>query len=165
LIGEARQLADKLGVEVLAVVLGPPGDATHRFCKEAFHYGADKCYLVEDQVLADYRNDPFTKGMTDLVNKFQPEILLLGATVQGRDLAGSVATCLQTGLTADCTELNIDIENRGLAATRPTFGGSLLCTIVTKNTRPQMATIRPRVCLCLNQTGHELARSLSIRLA
>lgn len=144
LLGEARKLADQLGVDVSGVVLGPPGVASRSFCEEAFHYGADQCYLVADPVLADYRNDPFTKGMTDLVNKFQPEILLLGATVQGRDLAGSVATTLQTGLTADCTELIID-DTRTLAATRPTFGGSLLCTIVTRNTRPQMATVRPRV--------------------
>jgi electron transfer flavoprotein alpha subunit len=145
LMGEARKLADRLGVEVAGVVLGPPGDASRRFCAEAFAHGADLCYLMADPILANYRNDPFTKGLTDLVNAYQPEILLLGATVQGRDLAGSVATTLQTGLTADCTELNIDMDNRGLAATRPTFGGSLLCTIVTKNFRPQMATVRPRV--------------------
>jgi electron transfer flavoprotein alpha subunit len=145
LMGEARKLAGKLGVEVAGVVLGPPGDISRRFCEQAFHYGADLCYLMADPILANYRNDPFTKGLTDLVNTYQPEIVLLGATVQGRDLAGSVATTLQTGLTADCTELNIDMENRGLAATRPTFGGSLLCTIVTKNLRPQMATVRPRV--------------------
>ena len=82
--------------------------------------------------------------MTELVNTYKPEILLLGATVLGRDLAGSVATTLLTGLTADCTELAIDAE-RSLAATRPTFGGSLLCTIHTLNVRPQMATVRPRV--------------------
>ncbi len=145
LMGEARKLADKLGVEVAGVVLGPPGPLSQRFCEQAFHHGADLCYLMADPILADYRNEPFTKGLTDLVNTYQPEIVLLGATVQGRDLAGSVATTLQTGLTADCTELNIDMDNRGLAATRPTFGGSLLCTIVTKNFRPQMATVRPRV--------------------
>lgn len=145
LMGEARKLADKLGVEVAGVVLGPPGETSRGFCEQAFHHGADLCYLMADPILANYRNDPFTRGLTNLVNTYQPEILLLGATVQGRDLAGSVATTLQTGLTADCTELNIDMENRGLAATRPTFGGSLLCTIVTKNFRPQMATVRPRV--------------------
>jgi electron transfer flavoprotein alpha subunit len=82
--------------------------------------------------------------MTDLVNLYKPEIVLLGATTMGRDLAGSVATTLLTGLTADTTELAIDDE-RSLAATRPTFGGSLLCTIHTLNYRPQMATVRPRV--------------------
>lgn len=145
LLGEGRKLADRLGVELSGVVMGAPGLPTRRFCEEAFFHGANICYLIEDTVLANYRNESFTKGLTDLVNKYQPEILLLGATTQGRDLAGSVATTLQTGLTADCTELNIDPDNRGLAATRPTFGGSLLCTIITKNYRPQMATIRPRV--------------------
>jgi electron transfer flavoprotein alpha subunit len=162
LLGEGRKLADQLGVELAGVVLGGPGDAqgrasaagdrmsgaardTREFCHEAFRYGADLCYLVEDPVLAHYRNQPYTKALTDLVNKHQPEILLLGATTLGRDLAGSVATTLQTGLTADCTGLAIDPENRSLAATRPTFGGSLLCTIVTLNYRPQMATVRPRV--------------------
>lgn len=96
-------------------------------------------------MLTDYRNEPFTKGLTDLVNKYQPEIMLLGASTLGRDLAGSVATTLKTGLTADCTELNVDLDARSLLATRPTFGGSLLCTIQTLNYRPQMATVRPRV--------------------
>ena len=145
LLGEGRKLADALGVELCGVVLGPPGQTTRGFCAQAFHYGADRCYLIEDPLLADYRNEAFTRGLTDLVNTFQPEILLLGATTLGRDLAGSVATTLKTGLTADCTELNIDPENRSLAATRPTFGGSLLCTIQTLNYRPQMATVRPRV--------------------
>ena len=145
LLGEGRKLADQLGVELAGVVLGAPGIATRHYCEEAFQYGADLCYVIEDPLLTNYRNEPFTKALTDLVNTYQPEILLLGATTQGRDLAGSVATTLQTGLTADCTELAIDPENRSLAATRPTFGGSLLCTIVTLNYRPQMATVRPRV--------------------
>ena len=145
LLGEGRKLADQLGVELAGVVLGAASEDTRRFCKEAFCHGADLCYLIEDPVLAHYRNQPYTKALTDLVNKHQPEILLLGATTLGRDLAGSVATTLQTGLTADCTGLAIDPENRSLAATRPTFGGSLLCTIVTLNYRPQMATVRPRV--------------------
>lgn len=145
LLGEGRKLADKLGVPLAGVVMGEGGEDTRRFCQEAFYHGADLCYLMEDSLLKDYRNQPFTKGMTDLVNAYKPEILLLGATTLGRDLAGSVATTLQTGLTADCTELNIDPEIRSLLATRPTFGGSLLCTIQTLNYRPQMATVRPRV--------------------
>ena len=145
LLGEGRKLADQLGVELAGVVMGAPGEDTRKFCFDAMHYGADLCYLMEDGLLKDYRNEPFTKGLTDLVNTHQPEILLIGATTLGRDLAGSVATTLKTGLTADCTGLAIDPENRSLAATRPTFGGSLLCTIVTLNYRPQMATVRPRV--------------------
>lgn len=144
LLGAGRILADKLKVELAAVVLGPRGPETQHAAQEAFCYGADLAYLVSDDVLTDYRNEPYTKAMTDLVNTYKPEILLLGATTLGRDLAGAVATTLLTGLTADSTELDVDAEG-SLAATRPTFGGSLLCTIYTLNYRPQMATVRPRV--------------------
>ncbi|HYA79470.1 MAG TPA: electron transfer flavoprotein subunit alpha/FixB family protein, partial [Methylocystis sp.] len=120
------------------------GEATNAVLHEAFCYGADLAYLVADDLLKDYRNESYTKALTDLVNAYKPEILLLGATTLGRDLAGSVATTLLTGLTADCTELDVDAEG-SLAATRPTYGGSLLCTIFTLNYRPQMATVRPRV--------------------
>ena len=145
LMGQGRRLADQLGVELCGVVMGSPSAALDAQCEAAFHYGADRCYRVASPVLADYRNVPFTRALTDLVEAHQPEILLLGATTLGRDLAGSVATTLRTGLTADCTELAIDPEDRSLLATRPTFGGSLLCTIVTLNYRPQMATVRHRV--------------------
>ncbi|ASW03088.1 electron transfer flavoprotein subunit alpha/FixB family protein [Paraburkholderia aromaticivorans] len=145
LLGEARKLADTLGSRVGVAVLGGADEPLEQFAAEAFTYGADDAYIVHDPVLRGYRNEPFTKGLTDLVNRHQPEILLLGATSTGRDLAGSVATTLLTGLTADCTELNIDPVSRALAATRPTFGGSLLCTIMTLAYRPQMATVRPRV--------------------
>jgi len=144
LMGAGRVLADKLGVDLAAVVVGAKNEETQAVVRETFCYGADLCYLVADDILKDYRNESYTKALTDLVNTFKPEILLLGATTLGRDLAGSVATTLLTGLTADCTELDVDAEG-SLAATRPTFGGSLLCTIFTLNYRPQMATIRPRV--------------------
>ncbi|MPW18821.1 Electron transfer flavoprotein, alpha subunit [Paraburkholderia piptadeniae] len=145
LLGEARKLADKLASNVAVVALGGTDEPLEQFATQAFSFGADKAYVIHDPVLLGYRNEPFTKGLTDLVNKYRPEILLLGATSMGRDLAGSVATTLSTGLTADCTELNIDPASRALAATRPTFGGSLLCTIMTLAYRPQMATVRPRV--------------------
>jgi electron transfer flavoprotein alpha subunit len=145
LLGEARKLADKLGVEVGAVVLGAEGPDLNRICGDAISYGADIVYKVADPVLADYRTDPYCRVMTDVVNAFKPEIVLLGATTLGRDLAGAIATTLVTGLTADCTELDIYLDNRSLAATRPTFGGTLLCTIQTLAYRPQMATVRPRV--------------------
>jgi len=143
LMGAGRQLADKLQVGVAGILMGGPDEPLDAFAHEAYAFGADRCYVVRDPVLKGYRNEPFTKGLTDLVNRYQPEIMLLGATTMGRDLAGSVATTLGTGLTADCTELHID--GRALAATRPTFGGSLLCTIMTLAYRPQMATVRPRV--------------------
>jgi electron transfer flavoprotein alpha subunit len=144
LLGEGRKLADKLNVELGGVVMGASKDDLLRAAAECFEFGADVVYLIADGVLAHYRNDPFSKALTELVNVYKPEILLLGATTLGRDLAGSVATTLLTGLTADTTALAIDDE-RSLAATRPTFGGSLLCTIHTLNYRPQMATVRPRV--------------------
>jgi electron transfer flavoprotein alpha subunit len=144
LLGEGRKLADKLGVELAGVLLGGDHAALKAAATEVWEHGADLVYIAADKVMEHYRNEPYSQVLTDLVNKYQPEVLLLGATVLGRDLAGSVATTLLTGLTADCTELEID-DDRCLAATRPTFGGSLLCTIFTLNTRPQMATIRPRV--------------------
>lgn len=145
LLGEARKLADKLGVEVGAVVLGAESPDLNRICGDAISYGADIVYKVTDPALADYRTDPYCRVMTDVVNTHKPEIVLLGATTLGRDLAGAIATTLATGLTADCTELDIYADNRSLAATRPTFGGTLLCTIQTLAYRPQMATVRPRV--------------------
>lgn len=145
LIGEGRKLADTLDVQLAGVLMGGPDEPLDRFAAEAFAFGANLCYLIRDPVLRGYRNEPFTAGLTRLVNEYQPEIVLLGATTMGRDLAGSVATTLSTGLTADCTALTIDGASRALAATRPTFGGSLLCTIMTLAYRPQMATVRPRV--------------------
>jgi electron transfer flavoprotein alpha subunit len=144
LLGEGRKLAGKLGVELAGVLMGPSAEQLAEAAKECFAHGADLVYRVASPLLAHYRNEPYTRAMTELVNTYKPEIFLLGATTLGRDLAGSVATTLLTGLTADCTELAIDDE-RSLAATRPTFGGSLLCTIHTLNYRPQMATVRPRV--------------------
>jgi electron transfer flavoprotein alpha subunit len=144
LLGEGRKLADKRGVELAGVVMGDDDASIAAAAAACFEYGADAVYTVTDAVLTHYRNESYTRALTDLVNTYKPEILLLGATNLGRDLAGSVATTLKTGLTADCTELAID-EEGSLAATRPTFGGSLLCTIMTLNFRPQMATVRPRV--------------------
>lgn len=144
LLGEGRKLADKLQVELAGVLIGAGADGLEAAAQAAFAHGADVAYIVDDPALAHYRNDPYTRALTELTNTYQPEVMLLGATTLGRDLAGSVATTLKTGLTADSTELAID-DDRSLAATRPTFGGSLLCTIHTLNFRPQMATVRPRV--------------------
>ena len=157
LLGEARKLADQLKVEVAGVVLGKTRDELLKVSGECFEHGADLAYVIADPILEHYRNDPFTKAMTDLVNTYKPEILLLGATTLGRDLAGSVATTLRTGLTADSTALAVDAEG-SLAATRPTFGGSLLCTILTLNFRPQMATVRPRVMAMPDRQPGRLGR-------
>lgn len=164
LMGEGRKLADKLGCDLAGVVIGPPGEGTRAAIADAFCYGADLVYLCEDPLLAHYRNEPYTRALTDIVNTYQPEILLLGATTLGRDLAGSVATTLLTGLTADCTELDVDAD-KSLGATRPTFGGSLLCTIYTLNFRPQMATVRPRVMAMPERVQRDVGRVISHPLA
>jgi len=144
LIGEGRKLADRLGVELAAVILGGDKASLATAAGVCIEHGADLAYIAAHPTMQDYRNEPYTVVMTELVEKYKPEIFLLGATTLGRDLAGAVATTLRTGLTADCTALAID-DVGSLAATRPTFGGSLLCTIHTLNFRPQMASVRPRV--------------------
>ncbi len=142
LMGEGLKISQKLGVELSAVVLGENVDGIRR---EAFQYGAQNVYVIDDPVLKDYRTYPYTFAMTKLVNKHKPEILLMGATSLGRDLAGAVATSLKTGLTADCTKLDVDEAARVLLQTRPAFGGNIMATILCANHRPQMSTVRPRV--------------------
>ena len=142
LMGRGRQLADSLQTELAAVVLG---HNVRHIAEEAVTYGADVVYLVDDEVLAEYRTEPYARTLTALVERHHPEIVLIGATNLGRDLAGSVATTLKTGLTADCTVLEVDAEQRLLLATRPAFNGKQMATILCKTRRPQMATVRPRV--------------------
>ncbi|KXS37099.1 MAG: electron transfer flavoprotein alpha subunit [Candidatus Frackibacter sp. T328-2] len=142
LLGEGRRLAEDLGVELTGVVLG--FDARD-IAYEAISYGADKVYLIDDPVVKNYRTQPYTQAFIQLVEKYKPEIILLGATTVGRDLAGAVATKLETGLTADCTVLEVDHATRHLQQTRPAFGGNIMATILCKKHRPQMATVRPRV--------------------
>jgi electron transfer flavoprotein alpha subunit len=142
LMGGGRILADKLKTELAGVLLG---DGVEHLVKEAFKYGADKVYLMESPVLKDYRNQAYANGVVKLVNKYSPEIILIGATSLGRDLAGSVATLVETGLTADCTELDVETESRYLLQSRPAFGGNIMATILCRHHRPQMATVRPRV--------------------
>ncbi|GGI33637.1 MULTISPECIES: electron transfer flavoprotein subunit alpha/FixB family protein [Bradyrhizobium] len=163
LMGVGRKLADKLKVDLAAVVIGQEGEASQAAATESFCYGADLVYMVADDLLKDYRNESYIKALTKLVNSYKPEILLLGATTLGRDLAGSVATTLRTGLTADCTELDVDADG-SLAATRPTFGGSLLCTIYTLNYRPQMATVRPRVMPVPERCARPIGRIITLPL-
>ncbi len=142
LLGKGRVLADDLGVELAAFVLG---DNVRHLAQEAFGYGADKAYSMESPVLKHYRTESYLRGTVELVNKYKPEILLMGATGLGRDLAGAVATDLKTGLTADCTQLDIDKKMRILEQTRPAFGGNIMATILTETRRPQMASVRPHV--------------------
>lgn len=142
LLGAGRKLAQKLGVELAGVLLG------NQVCSMAdmvYEYGADKVYLVDDPILKYYRTETYMRVFVKLAHEYKPEIILMGATTTGRDLAGAVATDLATGLTADCTGLDIDLNKRLLLATRPAFGGNIMATIVAKEHRPQMATVRPKV--------------------
>ncbi|MGE5310419.1 MAG: FAD-binding protein [Nitrospirota bacterium] len=141
LLGAGRKLADKLGVE-LAVVLMGEGLATAG--KELVGYGADRVYLVEDLALVPFTDEIHAKVLAELVQAKKPEILLAGATATGRSYIPRVAAALRTGLTADCTGLEIG-DDRVLYQTRPAFGGNVMATIICPNRRPQMATVRPRV--------------------
>jgi electron transfer flavoprotein alpha subunit len=142
LLGAGEKLAGELGVELSAFVLC---EGVESLAGEAFAYGARKTYLIDDPVLRNYRTEPYLKGTVDLVRKYKPEVVLIGATGLGRDLAGGMATVLETGLTADCTELTIDRERGLLEQTRPAFGGNIMATILNQHRRPQMASVRPHV--------------------
>ena len=141
LLGVGADLARVRKEELCSVVIG---DHVEHLCQESFVFGASKAYLIDDPVFRCYRTEPYYKAICYLIRKYKPEIMLVGATGLGRDLAGAIATELQTGLTADCTGLAID--DRGfLLQTRPAFGGNIMATILTEGTRPQMATVRPHV--------------------
>ena len=142
LLGEGRKLADKLGVELSAVLLGYN---VENLVDELGAYGADRVILADCELLKDYNTEAYAKVIVDLVHERMPEILLIGATNIGRDLGPRLSSRLYTGLTADCTALDIDPETKGLLQTRPAFGGNVMATIVTPNHRPQMSTVRPGV--------------------
>ena len=141
LLGIGRELADTLGVELCALVLG---DQVEPLCSEAFHWGADRAYCLDAPVFRHYRTEAYSRAICEMVEKHRPEVILMGATGLGRDLAGAIATVLGTGLTADCTGLAIDAD-RNLMQTRPAFGGNIMATIMCDKYRPQMATVRPHV--------------------
>ena len=141
LLGVGATLAKARNTELCSVVIGEKVD---HLAKEAFAYGASKVYLVDDPVFHYYRTESYYKALVYLIEKYKPEIVLVGATGLGRDLAGAVATRLGTGLTADCTGLSID-DKGFLLQTRPAFGGNIMATILTEWTRPQMSTVRPHV--------------------
>ena len=142
LLGEGRRQADKLGVKLTALLLG---DNVAHLADELAKHGADEVLVAEDKNLAHYTTDAYTKVICDLANERKPGILFVGATFIGRDLGPRVAARLNTGLTADCTSIDVEVENGDLLATRPAFGGNLMATIACPDHRPQMATVRPGV--------------------
>jgi len=141
LLGVARGLAATRGSEVSGVL---PGSNVDPMAHEAIEYGADRVYLVEDPRLEPYTSRPFTKVMATLIRKHKPEIVLFGATKNGRDLGGRLHAVIETGLAADCVKLEID-EDGNLDMIRPSFGGKSLAHILCKQHRPQMASARPNV--------------------
>lgn len=142
LLGKGRELADKINNKLSAVLLG---HNIENLSEELIQYGADEVVYVEDENLDVYLTSTYTKALTEVINKKNPDIVLVGATTIGRDLAPRVSATIETGLTADCTSLEIDEENQGLLMTRPAFGGNIMATIICPNNRPQMSTVRPGV--------------------
>lgn len=142
LLGEGRKIADKLGVKLTALLLG---DNIKGLADILGRHGADEVLVAENELLKYYTTDGYTKVICDLANERKPGILFIGATFIGRDLGPRVAARLSTGLTADCTVLDVDVEKADLLATRPAFGGNLMATIACPDHRPQMATVRPGV--------------------
>jgi len=142
LLGKASELARKLDTYVGAVLLG---NNMGEQSDELFWYGADTAYVIEAPELANFQDEPYTNVLVKLIQKYKPEIFLCGATSIGRSLISRVAVRINTGLTADCTGLDIDSDKKILLQTRPAFGGNIMATIITPNHRPQMATVRHKV--------------------
>lgn len=142
LLGEGRKLANDIGTDLSAVLVGSDVD---NLADELFEYGADKVYYANAPELKTYTTDGYTKAVYRAILKYKPEIVLMGATHIGRDLAPSLAVKCGTGLTADCTKLDIDPADKKLMQTRPAFGGNLMATIACPHHRPQMSTVRPGV--------------------
>lgn len=152
LLGKAQELGTTLGQSVSAVLLG---DGVAGLAGTLIEYGARTVYLAEHEALKDYRTTSYTNVIEELVKAYKPNILLMGATHVGRDLAPRVSRRVEVGLTADCTELVIDAEEGILLQTRPAFGGNVMATIANRYSRPQMATVRPGVMEAVRKAGAE----------
>ena len=142
LLGEGRKLAEQIGTELCAVLLG---ENVADLARECIGYGADKVYVADAPELKDYTTDAYTKVIYEAIQQYKPEIVLCGATHIGRDLGPCLSVKCETGLTADCTKLEIDPVDHKIMQTRPAFGGNLMATIVCPEHRPQMSTVRPGV--------------------
>ncbi|GAI94695.1 unnamed protein product, partial [marine sediment metagenome] len=141
LLAKGRQLADTLDTELCAICFGH----NIKEVEQLIAYGADKVYLIDNPALANNQEELYTRGLVKLIQQYRPEIVVAGATSLGRSFIPRVAAILRTGLTADCTGLEVDDETRLLLQTRPTFGGNIMATIICQTKRPQMSTVRPRV--------------------
>jgi electron transfer flavoprotein alpha subunit len=162
LVGKARELAAKLNTQVYGFLIGAN---VAKIAPEAIAYGCDKVYLMEDPMLQNYVSKVYGKALTDLTNQVKPDILLIGATSLGRDLSSVVATQLKTGLTADCTGLDIDTNEKLMLMTRPTFGGNIMATILCRNHRPQMSTVRPKVMKMPKKDSARQGEMITVKFA
>lgn len=164
LLGAGRKLADKLQVPLAGVLMGA---GIKTLANQVIAHGADEVYVIDHPVLKHYRTESYMKGVILLAEKYKPEIFLYGATPNGKDLASAVATDLSTGLTADTTMLDVDLDNRLLEASRPAFGGNIMATILCKKHRPQMATVRPKVMKALEadsgRTGKIIEETIALK--
>ncbi|MBE5903012.1 MAG: electron transfer flavoprotein subunit alpha/FixB family protein [Pseudobutyrivibrio sp.] len=169
LIGKAHELAADLGTDVTAVVLGK---GIANLADELGEYGADKVVVIDDPALETYRTEPYAQALTAYINEYKPEIMLVGATAIGRDLGPTVSARVQTGLTADCTSLEIgdfplqaregqEQKHNQLLMTRPAFGGNTIATIACPDNRPQMATVRPGVMQKLDKVAGRKAEVIN----
>jgi electron transfer flavoprotein alpha subunit len=139
LLAEGERIGRRLGVEVSACVLG---SEVEHLAREAFQYGADSVYLVDDPTLSVFRVEPYVAALADLVRRYRPEVFLCGLTARGRDLAGALAAELETGSTADCVALAVDPDQRQVRHTRLAFNDTIMATVVCPDRRPQIATVR-----------------------
>jgi electron transfer flavoprotein alpha subunit len=151
LLGAARKLAEKTGEKVTAVLLGHDMEEAAR---HLVHFGADEVLYVDDPSLDQFNDDPYASVLSDLILERKPSIVLAGATFMGRSFIPMVASRVNTGLTADCTALDIDPETGDLLQTRPAFGGNIMATIICPRHRPQMATVRHKVMAALPEDPH-----------
>jgi len=142
LLSEGRKLADALKTELAGIL---PGFNLKDSLDDIFKYGVDRLYVADNEIFKNNLDDVYSRLLAQAINKYKPDIFLGGATSFGRTLLPKVAAIVKTGLTADCTSLAIDGDKKILLQTRPTFGGNILATIITRNSRPQMATVRPHV--------------------
>jgi electron transfer flavoprotein alpha subunit len=159
LLAKARELAQKLDVKLSSVLVCEKDES---LSKQLISYGSDKVYLIEDKVLKDYRTDLYTKVLSDLIRKEKPQIVLYGATHIGRDLAPRLAQRITTGLTADCTGLDID-EDELLVQTRPAFGGNIMAQIKCPNHKPQMSTVRPGIFRMLEKDDKKKGEVIRVK--
>ena len=163
LLGEGRKVADKLGVKLTALLLGNNVEA---LATKLAEHGADEVLVAEDKLLEHYTTEGYTKVICDLANEKKPGIIFVGATFIGRDLGPRIAARLSTGLTADCTSIDVEVENGDLLATRPAFGGNLMATIACPERRPQMATVRPGVFAAINTDASKCSiEKVEVKLA